>query len=126
MARPEMMRIQPDPLLPDPASLDLQTLRVEYDELTDTLFVIFEDQPAVSVPIGPHIFFRVEPETSRTVGFMFEEFLSVFAVDNPEVVDNLERLGVIPATTAERFRKQFTPEQELQMLVHSVMEMIPA
>jgi hypothetical protein len=120
------MRIHRDPVLPDPASLDPHDLRVEYDDLTDTLFVTFEDRPAVSVPVGPQILYRVDPETSRTVGVMFEEFLSVIAVDNPEVVDNLERLGVIPSITAKRFREQFTPEQELQMLVHSVMEMIPA
>ncbi len=67
----------------------------DYDRLSDTLMVYFEgSRPAVSDPVGDHLYLRLDVETEDIVGFQMEDFLLCVVRDHPVFLEIAELAGV--------------------------------
>jgi hypothetical protein len=100
--------------MPDQETLsgvDWHRVVISYDRASDTLMVHLygRGRPAVSVPIpGPVerdvVFLRIDPETDELVGVQIEDFLNLYARDNPDALNLLEGpvdlRGITPADLA--------------------------
>lgn len=120
----ERLMLELNPQLPPVTSLDIGSVIISYDDLTDTLFVHLTGigKAAVSVEIAPDIFWRVDPQSGVVIGFQIEAALSRVAIDIPDIVSLAETAGA-PKKAIERARDRITPDATTRSAVASLFNL---
>ncbi len=104
------------PKLPTREEILRAPMQARYDRETDTLMIYWSQpgRPAVSVPLGDHVFLRTDPETRETYGVQIEDFLSHVVYDNPELLIIAPLVGMKPREVA-RIARRLSPEQRVRL-----------
>lgn len=125
MAVTEMRTIHPK--MPAYGDLDWRTFRLDYDRLSDTLYLDFYGEPraAISYPVTDHVLYSVDPETEAVVGYQIDGFLAHVVYTTPVFLDLAEQIGLSPDEVA-RIRAGIDPDDRTRAAMRSLFGSLAA